>query len=142
MYFLPTKLSLNVLLRESSKEKMFTAGNAGGMYSILLINFGTGGVKSTCRVLQLRQRWTQQKRNFAESDIVLLKDTNTFTNKWPMARVLVGDRNNNGQVRSVTVQSATGSMLDQPVKKLVLLLESPDERPGIPNEEAKELFSE
>ena len=121
---------------------MFTAGNAGGMYSILLINFGTGGVKSTCRVLQLRQRWTQQKRNFAESDIVLLKDTNTFTNKWPMARVLVGDRNNNGQVRSVTVQSATGSMLDQPVKKLVLLLESPDERPGIPNEEAKELFSE
>ena len=33
-------------------------------------------------------------------------------------------------------------MLDQPVKKLVLLLESPDERPEIPNEEAKELFSE
>ena len=107
------------------------------MYSILLINFGTGGVKSACRVLQLRK-----KRNFAESDIFLLKDTNTFTNKWPMARVLVGDRNNNGQVRSVTVQSATGSLLDQPVKKLVLLLESPDERPEIPNEEAKELFSE
>ena len=59
-----------------------------------------------------------------------------------MARVPVADRNNNGQVRSVTVQSATGSMLDQPVKKLVLLLESPEERPEIPDEEPKELFSE
>ena len=42
----------------------------------------------------------------------------------------------------MTVQSATGSMLDQPVKKLVLLLESPEERPEIPDEEPKELFSE
>ena len=33
-------------------------------------------------------------------------------------------------------------MLDQPVKKLVLLLESPEERPEIPDEEPKELFSE
>lgn len=58
-----------------------------------------------------------------------------------MARVLVADRNNNGQVRSVTVQSATGSMLDQPVKKLVVLQESPEEKPEIPDEEPKELYS-
>lgn len=65
----------------------------------------------------------------------------SFRNKWPMARVLVADRNNNGQVRSVTVQSATGSMLDQPVKKLVVLQESPEEKPEIPDEEPKELYS-
>lgn len=70
---------------------------------------------------------TRQKRNFTEGDIVLLKDNSTFRNKWPMARVLVAVRDDNGQVRSVTVQSATGSMLDRPVNKRALLLESPEE---------------
>lgn len=58
-----------------------------------------------------------------------------------MARVLVADRNNNGQVRSVTVQSATGSILDQPVKELIVLQESPGEKPEIPDDEPKELYS-
>ena len=55
---------------------------------------------------------TRQKRNFTEGDIVLLKDNSTLRNKWPLARVLLAVRDDNGQVRSVTVQSATGSMLD------------------------------
>ena len=84
----------------------------------------------------------RQRRNFTESDVVLLKDNNTSRNKWPMARALVAPRDDNGQVRSVTVQSVTGSVLDRPVNKLVLLLESPKDRPGIPDEEPKELFAE
>ena len=58
-----------------------------------------------------------------------------------MARVLVADRNNNGQVRSVTVQTATALMLDQPVKKLIVLQESPEQKPEIPDEKRKELYS-
>ena len=89
-----------------------------------------------------RQRWTSQRRNIAEGDIVLLKDKNTSKNKWPMARVLAARRDDDGQVRSVTVQSATGPVLDRPVNKLVLLLVSLEDRPRIPDEESEELFAE
>ena len=34
--------------RTGRMEYIFTAGEAGGVYSILLIHFRTGGVKSTC----------------------------------------------------------------------------------------------
>ena len=81
--------------------------------------------KEYLQSLQARQKWTRQRRNFTEGDIVLLKDDNTCRNKWPMARVIGARRDHQGQVRSVTVQPATGSVLSRPINKLVLLLESP-----------------
>ena len=95
--------------------------------------------KEYLQILQLRQKWTHKRRNFTEGDIVLLKDNNSCRNKWPMAKVLTTRRDDEGQVRSVTVQTGTGSVLDRPVNKLVLLLESPKDRPGIPDEEPEEL---
>ena len=94
--------------------------------------------KEYLQSLQARQKWTRQRRNYTEGDIVLLKDDNTCRNKWPMARVIAARRDDQGQVRSVTVQSATGSVLSRPVNKLVLLLESPEDRPGIPDEEPED----
>ena len=58
-------------------------------------------------------------------------------NKWPMAKATHCD--DEDQVRSVTVQTGTGSVLDRPVNKFVLLLESPEDRPEIPDEEPEEL---
>ena len=86
----------------------------------------------------MRQKWTRQRRNYTEGDIVLLKDDDTCRNKWSMAKVIAARRDDQGQVRSVTVQSATGSVLSRPVNKLVLLLESPEDRPGIPDEEPED----
>ena len=48
--------------------------------------------KEYLQSLQARQRWTRQRRNFTEGDIVLLKGSNTCRNKWPMARVLAARR--------------------------------------------------
>ena len=56
-----------------------------------------------------------------------------------MAKVLTTRPDDEGQVRSVTVQTGTGSVFDRPVNKLVLLLESTKDRPGIPDEEPEEL---
>ena len=67
--------------------------------------------KEYLQSLQARQNWTRQRRNFTEGDIILLKDDNTCRNKWPMARVIAARRDHQGQVRSVTVQPATGSVL-------------------------------
>ena len=52
-----------------------------------------------------------------------------------MAKVLTTRCDDEGQIRSLTIQARTGSVLDRPVNKLVLLLESPEDRPGIPDEE-------
>ena len=85
--------------------------------------------------LQMRNKWTRQRRNFTEGDVVLLKDSNTCRNQWSLAKVLTTCPDDQGQVRSVTVRTSKGSLLDRPINKLVLLLESTTERPGIPDEE-------
>ena len=92
--------------------------------------------------LQTRQKWTRQRRNFAEGDIVLLKDNSVCRNKWPMAKVLAVHQDDQGQVRSVTVKSSSGSVLERPINKLVLLLESFDGRPSFPDEEPEEPIAE
>ena len=51
--------------------------------------------------------------------------------RFSMARVIAARRDHQGQVRSVTVQPATGSVLNRPINKLVPLIESPEDRPGI-----------
>ena len=79
----------------------------------------------------MRNKWTRQRRNFTEGDVVLLKDSNTCRNQWSMAKVLTTCADDQGQVRSVR------SDLDRPINKLVLLLESTEERPGIPDEEPR-----
>ena len=86
----------------------------------------------------MRQKWTHKRRKFKEGDVVLLKDNSSRKNKWPMVKVLTTRRDDEGQVRSVTVQTGTGSVLDRPVNKLVLFPESPEDRPRIPDEEPDE----
>ena len=115
---------------------MFIASDAGGMYSTLQTSSGAGGARNIYKAC----KWDKngQRRNYTEGDIVLLKDDNTCRNKWPMAKVIAARRDDQGQVRSVTVQSATGSVLSRPVNKLVLLLESPEDRPGISYEEPED----
>ena len=79
--------------------------------------------------LQNRVKWTNEKRNFAVGDIVLVKDSDARRNQWPMARVIEVHPSDDGLVRSVKVKMASknneqGSSLDRPISKLVLLLES------------------
>ena len=83
--------------------------------------------KEYLQSLQVRNKWTRQRRNFTEGDVVLLKDNNTCRNQWSLAKVLTTRRDDQGQVRSVTVQTSKGSTLDRPINKLVLLLESSQE---------------
>jgi len=95
--------------------------------------------KEYLQSLQVRNKWTRQHRNFTEGDVVLLKDNNTCRNQWSLAKVLNTHQDDQGQVRSVTVRTSKGSTLDRPINKLVLLLESSQERPGIPDEEPYEI---
>ena len=48
-----------------------------------------------------------------------------------MTKVFEENQDDQGQVKSVTVQSSNGLVLDRPISRLVLQLESPERRPGI-----------
>ena len=114
-------------LQESFKEMMSIVSSAGDVYSTW-----TRWSKEYLQSLQVRNKWTSQRRNVTEGDVVFLKDNNTCRNQFSLAKVLTTCPDDQGQVRPVTVLTSKGSLLDRPISKLVLLLESTEERPGIP----------
>ena len=78
--------------------------------------------------LQVRQKWNKFKRNMEVGDIVLLRDS-IVQNKWQMAIILKTYKDDKGIVRSVQLEIGNSnndgnSILDRPVNKLVLLVES------------------
>ena len=71
--------------------------------------------------LQVRQKWNKFKRNMEVGEIV--------QNKWQMAIILKTYKDDKGIVRSVQLKIGNSnndgnSILDRPVNKLVLLVES------------------
>ena len=73
--------------------------------------------------LQSRQKWSSEKPNFQEEDVVLLKDKDLARNQWSMAEVVDTRTDDHRLVRSVKLRMPNGSTLEHPIDKLVLLLE-------------------
>ena len=80
--------------------------------------------KEYLQQLQARNKWIRPRRNFQVGDVVLLKESQSPRNRWPMAKVVETHLDDQGQVRSVTVLTSNGSRLERPVNKLVLLVEA------------------
>ena len=87
--------------------------------------------KEYLRSLQERQKWNSRRRNFVIGDIVLLKTMDVSRNKWTMARVTATKCHQNGLVRNVyqnigdhPVREKVKNIVEQPVDKIVLLIES------------------
>ena len=87
--------------------------------------------KEYLQSLQERQKWTSKRRNFRVDDIVLLKQSDIPRNQWSMGRVIDVNNDRKGLVRSVTLKIGeragnenSKSKLEQPIDKIVLLLES------------------
>lgn len=56
--------------------------------------------------------------------MVLLKENQSPTNRWPLGKVVATHPDDQDRVRSVTVLTGNGFKLERPVNKLVLLLEA------------------
>ena len=81
--------------------------------------------EATLVTLHTGQKWNQTKQNFEVGDIVLVCK-NVIQNKWPMTRIGKTYSNEEGLVQSVqlvTLKKKT-SIFDQPVNKLVLIVEN------------------
>ena len=59
--------------------------------------------------------------------MVLMIDVDKVRNQWPMARVMSVNEDDQGLVRSVTVRTSSDSILDRPINKLILLVETSEE---------------
>ena len=71
-------------------------------------------------MLQITQKWTQERRNAAIGDLVLLSDDAKIRGHWPLGRITNTYPGNDGLVRSVDVKTSTG-IYRRPITKLCLL---------------------
>ena len=82
-------------------------------------------------LLQLRQKWTSEKRNYKIGDLVLVIDYLLPRCQWPLGRITKVNTDNKDKVRTVEVKvRASGknenkvlntTILQRPISKLVLL---------------------
>lgn len=82
--------------------------------------------------LQVRSKWTSEKRNMKVGDIVLIKDDNMPRNEWHLGRITETYPEEDLLVRKVKVVTRNGS-LERPTHKLVLLLETEEFPNGEPS---------
>ena len=98
--------------------------------------FWTRWRKEFLRTIQVRQKWSNQKRNFKVGNVVLLRE-DSIRNKWPMARIVETERDSTEVVRCVKLELGNASLDSQkvlrpPISKIVLLIENESVR--FPNE--------
>ena len=87
--------------------------------------FWTRWRREYLQTLQIRQKWNTPKRNLMIGDIVLLKNTDTPRQHWPLARVTKTFPDaTDSLVRTVELSTPSPkSTLKRPIQKLVLLIE-------------------
>ena len=88
------------------------------------------------QIIARRQKWHNVKRNIMVGDIVLLVEPDTTRNEWPLGRVVEVKVDDDKLVRRVKVMVGTSSLdnngrrkckpsiLERPIQKLVLILET------------------
>ena len=83
-------------------------------------------VREYLPLLQIRQKWTRTRRNFARGDLVLVVTDNAPRGEWPLGRIIETYPDKHGIVRSVRVRTSSTS-LTRPITRLCLLEADPDD---------------
>lgn len=70
--------------------------------------------------LQVRSKWLNHEKQPEINDLVLIKDDNTMSNKWPMARIIELHPGTDNLVRVVTLKTENNTF-KRPITKICLL---------------------
>lgn len=70
--------------------------------------------------LQVRSKWLNHEKQPEINDLVLIKDDNTMSNKWPMARIIDVHPGRDNLIRVVTLKTETNTF-KRPITKICLL---------------------
>lgn len=79
--------------------------------------------------LQSRSKWQEERRNLREGDVVLLKDSQSKRNEWPMALVTKIFTSSDKRVRTVELRVARNGTIKtflRPISETVLLMPTED----------------
>ncbi|XP_053686496.1 uncharacterized protein LOC128736038 [Sabethes cyaneus] len=68
-----------------------------------------------------RTKWFTPAKPITVNDIVLIVDPKLPRNCWPKGRVIAAHQGNDGQVRRVTVQTASGGIYERPAVSIAVL---------------------
>lgn len=74
-------------------------------------------------LLQERQKWNQEKRNFVPGDLVMVADSTAPRGSWMLGRVLETFPDKRGLVRVVRLKTKT-NIIERPITKICLLNEA------------------
>lgn len=85
--------------------------------------FWTRWKREYISLLQLRQKWTRSSRNFSVGDIVLVSQSTSPRNQWPIGRIIFAKSDDDGQVRTAHVKTCDSELI-RPITKLILLIPS------------------
>ena len=77
-------------------------------------------IKEYLPIIQHRQKWLKDERQFRVNDVILLCDETTPRNDWPLGRIMDVHDSRDGKIRTVTVKTTNGTY-NRPVNKLCLL---------------------
>lgn len=117
------------------KEEMY-ADKRWRRVQYLIEQFWSRWKKEYLLNASLRQKWHLPRRNLKVNDIVIIKEDTLPRNEWHLGRVVETIKGTDGLVRRVKVQvgerkptgkrdhSSKPSVIERPIQKLVLLLES------------------
>lgn len=83
-----------------------------------------------------RSKWNKMSRNIRINDLVVVKDDNATPTRWKFARVLETYPGIDGMVRSVKIQTSTGTY-NRPITKLGVLISAEEQRDPTYNEDAE-----
>ena len=89
----------------------------------LINEFWNRWKKEYLQSLQERSKWRRKRRNVRNGDIVMI-NTNTNRNEWPIGIIEDVKTSDDGLVRSVSVRKSDGTILMRPVSKLVVIMEN------------------
>jgi hypothetical protein len=71
-------------------------------------------------LLQIRQKWLNSHRNFADGDVVLIVSDALPRDRWPLGRIVSCRTDSDGLVRTVQLKTKNG-VIERDIRKLCLL---------------------
>jgi len=75
--------------------------------------------------LQPRRKWTREKHNLQEGDVVLIKDVQARRNQWPLGLIVEAIPSSDSRIRKVMVKTFSQGTIKEylrPISEVVLLI--------------------
>ncbi|VDI24075.1 Hypothetical predicted protein [Mytilus galloprovincialis] len=99
----------------------------GDEYRLLPVFSGPVGGKEYLPLLQQRRKWTEDRRDLIEGDVILLKDKNICRTQWPVGIIVNSFKSSDEHVRKAEVRvivNGKATTYTRPIVDMILLIEN------------------